>query len=267
MDYRKFLSQNGRALTPKLCRVLGVVSVALLALVGITRAQQLAPAAKPMVPTSATSILLDPKQFEGVLVTVFSPVERIVSPTSFTIDQDAKKSGGGEVLVVAALLNEPVVVNSYVTVIGEVSLADGRPVIKATSVLNARMVDLAKRLLPPMTAEEAAFDATMKKVGPAFNALRGAVTDANADTVKSSTATLKQAFSDTEAFFKARGKADAQKWAAEARAQVEILEKSAGAGDAAKAAVSALQGSCSSCHGVYRERQDDGSYRIRGEIK
>jgi cytochrome c556 len=259
------LSQNGRALTPKLCRISGAISVALLAIVGITKAQQ-PPPAKPMVPTSASSILMDPKQFDGVLVTVFSPVERIVSPTSFTIDQDPSKSGG-ELLVVATILSEPPVANAYVTVIGEVSMADGRPVIKATSVLNAKMVDLAKRVLPPMTAEEAAFDATMKKVGPAFNALRSAVTDANADAVKSNTAVLKQAFADTEAFFKTRSKADAQKWAAEARAHVEALEKSAGKGDEAKAAVSALQQSCSSCHAVYRERQDDGSYRIRGEVK
>ena len=266
MDYGKFLGKNGPALNIKLSKISAVVSVTVLVAVVAIRAQQ-APLPKPLVPASASSIAADPKQFEGVVVTVFAAVDRIVSPTSFTIDQDASKSGAGEVLVVASILNAPVALNHYVTVIGEVSLADGRPVIKATSVIDAKMVDLAKRLLPPMTPEETAFDATMKKVGPSFNALRTAVTDANADAVKSTTAVLKQAFADTEAFFKTRGKADAQKWAADARAQVDILEKSAGKGDEAKAAVTALQGACSACHGVYRERQDDGTYRIRGEIK
>jgi cytochrome c556 len=71
---------------------------------------------------------------------------------------------------------------------------------------------------------------------------------------------------DAEAFFKARGKEDAQKWALEARTHAETLETaSAGKWDDAKTALTALQQTCSSCHGVYRERQDDGSYRIRGD--
>lgn len=264
MDYRNFLEQNGRALSPKLSRIWTAAALALLGGLVVAKAQQ-APVSKPLVPAAATSIAADPKGFEGSIVTVYAPVDRIVSPTSFTIDQDVAKTGAGEVLVVAPLLSAPVVVNAYVTVIGEVTIADGRPVIRATSVLDGKMVDLAKRVLPPMTAEETALDAAMKKIGPAFNALRQSVTDANAETFKTTTATLKQGFADGEAFFKTRGKTDAQKWAAEARAHVATLEKSAGKWDDAKAAVSALQQTCSSCHAAYRERQDDGTYRFRAE--
>jgi cytochrome c556 len=145
-------------------------------------------------------------------------------------------------------------------------MVDGRPAIRATSVLDAKVVDLAKKPLPPLTPEEQAFDAVMKKVQPAFGAIRTAVSESNADATKTQAALLKQAFADTEAFFKQRGKADAQKWAAEARMHASLLEAaSAGKWDDAKAALTQLQQTCSSCHAVYRERQDDGSYRIRGD--
>jgi cytochrome c556 len=232
----------------------------------VVAAYQGASPPKPIVPAATSSILSDPKQFDGVLVTVYASVERVVSATSFTVDQDPTKATA-DVLVVAPVLNQPVTANKYVTVIGEVTMVEGRPAIRATSVLDGKMVDLAKRLLPPMTPEETSFDATMKKVQPAFGALRTAVTDANAERVKTNAAILKQAFADAEAFWKMRGKADAQKWAADARAQADLLEKSSGAGDEVKAAVTALQQTCSSCHAAYRERQDDGTYRIRGEIK
>ena len=65
------------------------------------------------------------------------------------------------------------------------------------------------------------------------------------------------------------GVADAQKWAADARAQSEALERAIADGkwDDAKAAAGTLQQACSACHGAYRERLDDGSYRIRTESK
>ena len=269
MDYEKFLGQNGRALKNQ-NRHLVAVAGALFVIVSVVRAQQAppapAPAAKPLIPAAASSVAANPQQYLGQLLTVYAAVERIVSPTTFTIDQDPRKSGVGEVEVLVPDWTTPPEPNTYVTVIGEMVLLNGKPTIKATSVLNAKMVDLAKKALPPLTAEEQAFDAVMKKVQPAFGALRTAVAESNGEGVKTQAAILKQAFTDTEAFFKQRAKADAQKWAAEARMHAEALEiASAGKWDDAKAAVSALQQSCSSCHAVYRERQDDGSYRIRGD--
>jgi hypothetical protein len=224
-----------------------------------------APAPKPLVPAAASSIAASPDGFYGQNVTVTASVDRVVSATSFIIDQDVRKSGEAEVLVVAAQLNAPVKINGYVTVIGEVFSHEGRPAIRAVSVIDASMVDLAKRLPPPMTPEEESFDKVMKQIGPAFTAVRQAVAAAGGEAAPANAATLRQRFSDVEAFWKKRDKADAVKWSVDARTQSEALERAVGAGkwDDAKAAASALQQTCSACHGVYRERQDDGSYRIR----
>ena len=242
---------------------------AVLLAVSAGRAQQAPPAApapKPLIPASASSVAANPQQYQGQMLTIYAAVERIVSPTVFTIDQDPRKPAVGEVDVLVPEWTTPPVPNTYVTVIGEMLLVEGRPTIKATAVLDPKMVDLARKPLPPLTADEQAFDAVMKRVQPAFAALRTAVGESNGDAVKTQSAILKQAFADTEAFFKQRAKADAQKWAAEARMHAEALDvASAGKWDEAKTAVTALQQSCSSCHAVYRERQDDGSYRIRGD--
>jgi cytochrome c556 len=268
MDYEKFLGKNGRVLKPSYLRSVFAVGLWILTLV-VVRAQQAAPAPpapKPLVPAAASSIAANPQQFLGQMVTVYATVERIVSPTLFTVDQDPRRSGIGEVEVLVPEWTTPPTPNAYVTVIGEMMLFNGRPTLRATTVLDAKLVDLAKKALPPLTPEEQAFDAVMKKVQPAFGALRTAVSESNVESTKAQTAILKQAFTDTEAFFRTRGKPDAQQWAMEARTHVEMLERAAaGKWDEAKAAVTALQQTCSSCHAVYRERQDDGSYRIRGD--
>ena len=47
-------------------------------------------------------------------------VDQTLSPVAFSVDQDKTKSTGKDVLVLAPRLNEPVELNTYVTVIGEV---------------------------------------------------------------------------------------------------------------------------------------------------
>jgi cytochrome c556 len=223
------------------------------------------PAAKPLVPAAASSIASNPDAFYGQNVTVTASTDRILSATAFVVDQDVRKSGEGGLLVITPELNAPLKINSYVTVIGEVILHEGRPAIQARSVIDSSMIDLAKRLLPPMTADEEAFDKAMKRIGPAFTALRQAVAAASGDTAKGDAATLKQGFIDAEAFWKKRDKPDAVKWALDARTHAEALERAVrtNSWDDAKAAATALQQTCSACHGTYRERQDDGSYRVR----
>jgi len=75
---------------------------------------------------------------------------------------------------------------------------------------------------------------------------------------------LKQAFTDTETFFKPK-KPDATLWAAEARKHVETIQTAVAAGkwDEAKTTAGTLQQSCGRCHGQYRERFDDGSFRYK----
>jgi hypothetical protein len=218
------------------------------------------------VPVATTSIASNPDTFIGQTVTVTASVDRVISPTTFAVDQDPKATGTGEVLVLVQALSAAPELNSYVTVIGEVVRHEGRPAIRATSVINAAMVDLAKRQALPLNADEAAFDAVMKRINPAFGGIRQAVAAGGSDKAAEQAAILKQGFAETETFWKKREKPDAIKWAAEARGYAESLEAAVTAGkwEEAKAAVGSLQQTCAACHGAYRQRDEDG-YRIRSD--
>ena len=216
-------------------------------------------------------------------------IEQTLGKMAFSVDQDRTKSTGQEVLVIPARLNEPVETNTYVTVIGDVIKFDpaevtkrnktlpadltpdviakyqGKPAILATAVINAAMIDVAKFIPPPMTPEEAAFDKVMKAVGPANAALRKGMDASNAELVKTNTDVLKKSFVEAETFWKTRGKADAMKFAADARKAVELIELAAAAArwDDVKTHVNTLGQQCAGCHGVYRERLEDGSFAIK----
>lgn len=244
---------------------------------------------KPLVPLAASTLALHPDKYYGETVTVTASVEQKIGPTGFSLDQDPKKSTGNEVLVLAPRLNEPVDPNAYVTVLGEVVKFDaaeltkrakdypvqlapdvaskyqGKPVVFATSVINGAGVDLAKRLPPPMTPQEEAFDKVMKRVGPAFAELRKGMEASDAALTKKNALILKQAFGETESFWKDRDKDDAAKWAQDAKKIAESIEKSAGDGkwDEVKASATNVGKSCQTCHGAYRERFDDGTFRVK----
>ena len=87
----------------------------------------------------------------------------------------------------------------------------------------------------------------------------------DANLTKEHAGALKQAFTQTEAFWKAKGKADATQIAADARKLAETIEADAANGkwDEVKTSAAALNTKCGACHGVYRERFDDGSFRIK----
>lgn len=245
--------------------VLAGACSALLFTGALVASQGAAAAPKPMVPTAADAIAANPDGFYGQTVTVYAAVDRVLSPTSFTVDQDAKNSGKGEVLVLASSLSAPLTPNQYVTVIGEVIRQDNRPAIRASAVITGAGVDLAKTAPAPMSADEAAFDKTMKSVNPAFNGIRQAIANGGSETAVTQAATLVRAFEETEAFWKKRGPEETATLAAHARAQAIALEAAIKAGkwDDAKAAASTLQQACSSCHSKHRERGEDGAYRIK----
>ena len=260
-----------------------------------TPAAPAAPAPKPVVPVSTTTVTANPDAYYGENVTLTAAVEHIYSRSAFAVAQrtvanvSTKKPLGQDILIVAPTLNGPVDANAYVTVLGELVRFDpaeiarkakgytldlapdvvakytGRPAVVATAVINTAMVDLAKRLPPPMTTEETAYSTMMKKVGPAFAALRTAATASNPETTTQNAAILKQAFTETEAFWKTKGKADAIGWAHDARTQAESIEKDVAAAkwDAVKATAGTLGQACQTCHTAYRERFDDGTYRIK----
>lgn len=246
---------------------------------------------KPLVPLAASTLATHPDPYYGDTVTVTAPVEQLVGDSAFSVDQDATKATGKEVLVIAPRLNQPVAANAYVTVLGEVVKLDaaeltkrvkdfpgqlpadavtkftGKPVIFATAVINNSGIDLAKRLPPPMTPQEEAFQKVMKRIGPAFAELRKGMDASDANVTKTNAVILKEAFDDTAAFWKQRGKSDAEGWARDAKKVSETIEKAANGGkwDEVKASATNVGKSCQTCHGAYRERFDDGSFRVKSE--
>jgi len=249
--------------------------------------------AKPYVPLAASTLADHADTYYGELVTVTGAVEQTFSKLAFSIDQDKTKSTGKDVIVIAPTLMEPVTPNAYVTIIGEVVHLDpleigkkgaeltkeykldvtpevvakyqGHPVILAKSVITVAGVDVAKRPPPPPTAEEEALSKIMKQVGPANTALRGALDKSDMAVAKENANVLKQAFVQTEAFWKPKGKPEATKFAEEARKLSEQISTAIATGnwDEAKTHAGTLGQQCAGCHGAFRERMDDGTYRIK----
>lgn len=249
--------------------------------------------AKPIVPLAVSTIVRNPDPYIGEYVSVTAPVEQPLTKSAFAVDQDKGKTDK-EILVIAPTLTGAVEANAYVTVLGELMKFDadeakkkaqmysknysldlspelvekyqGKPAIVAKAVVvNATGVDIARVLPPPLTPEEEAFQKIMKQVGPANTALRGAIEKMDGAGVKDQVAILTQAFTKTEAFWKSRGKPDAVGFAAEAKKHAEAVNAAAAAGkwDEAKTSSGPLGQQCQSCHTAYRERLDDGSFRIK----
>ncbi len=247
--------------------------------------------AKPIVPVAASTLLAHPDQYLGEYISLTAPVEQTLTKSTFSVDQDKTKSDR-EILIIAPTLTGTVEANAYVTVLGELVKFDpdevkkktaknnysidlspeliakykGKPAIVATAVVvNATGVDIAKVLPPPLTAEEEAFRKIMLQVGPANTALRSAIDKMDVAAVKDQAAILSRAFTQTEAFWKTKGKTDAVGFATEAKKHSDAITTAVAAGkwDDVKASATPLGQQCGACHGAYRERLDDGSFRIK----
>jgi hypothetical protein len=270
----------------------GAILLALVASIGI-RAQQ-APggggaAARPPIPMAASSIALNPDAHYGENVAMTATVEQALSKTTFSVDQDAAKSTGKEVLVIAPYLSAAVTPNKYVHVVGEVIKFDpaelakkakdytldlppdlvakytGKPAVIATSVITAELADIGKRLPAPMTPAEEAYDKTMKSVSGANSALRKGIEESSLELTKQQTAILKKGFMEAQIFFKDRKTADAVGWAQDAYKFTDAIEQAAVAGkwDEVKTAAASLAQMCTTCHAAHRERFDDGTFRVK----
>lgn len=248
----------------------------------------LAAPTRAIVPVAASSVAAKPDQWLGEYVAMTGIVEASVGTLAFTVDQDKTKTGS-DVLVLAQRMSDPVTPNTYVTVIGLLMKYDpaevaakskahagdlpadvvakykGKPVVLATSVVNDRMLDLARFIPPPMTPDEEALQKAMRGVPAQSGEMRKGADASNVEMATKHTASLAAAFAETEAFMKKRGKLDAMKWAADARANVLAVEKAAKGGqwDAAKTAAAAVGSACGTCHTPYRERLEDGSFRFK----
>lgn len=247
----------------------------------------LPPPTRAIVPVAASSVAAKPDQWVGEYVAMTGVVEQSLGKLAFTVDQDKAKAAP-EVLVLASRMSDPVAANTYVTVIGLLMKYDaadvaakskahgqdlaaigdkykGKPVVLATSIVNDKMLDLARFIPPPMTPDEEGLQKAMRGLPGASGELRKGADGSNVELATKNVAALAAAFAETEAFMKKRGKLDAVKMAADARANVLAVEKAAKAGawDDAKKAAAAVGGACGACHTPYRERLEDGSFRFK----
>jgi hypothetical protein len=245
-------------------------------------------------PVATNTIVDAPDTYVGKLVTVTAGVERMMSKTTFLMDQQ-RMSGAKEVkpigkplLVIAPYLTASLEQKKYFLVKGQVvklapaalsrvapdymlDLPDevsakymGQPVLVAASVLNSTYAELARKPIPPPTPADVALTAAMKTISPAFTALRAAAQDSKADAVKANIAALTPAFAQTESVL-ADLRHTAAARAREAASQIASIENALAAGnwDEVRSSANALNQTCQNCHAAYRERQDDGSYRIK----
>jgi len=245
---------------------------------------------KPLVPVAASSVAANPDQYVNEYVTMTATVESNLTKTAFSVDQDKTKSTGKEVLVLAPSLQKQADANAYVTVIGQLvkfdekevasklkdyqidlSAADiakykGKPVVLATAVINNAGIDIAKKPIPPMSADDLALQKIMTKLPTAQAAVRKSLDSKDMAGAKEQATLLKDSFTQIEAFFKTKNNADAIKIAAEGKQHADAMLVNLGMSniEAAKTSVTPLGGVCGACHGKYRERMDDGTFRIKG---
>ena len=246
---------------------------------------------KPLVPVAASSVANNPDPYVGEYVTMTATVEAILTKTAFSVDQDKTKSTGKEVLVIAPSMQKPTDQNQYVTVIGQLikfdekevasklkdykldlSPADvakfkGKPVVLATAVINNAGVDIAKKPIPPMTADDLTLQKIMTKLPTAQAAVRKSLDSKDMPGAKEQATLLKDSFTQIEAFFKTKNNEEAIKIAAEGKQHADSMLVNLGMSniEAAKTSVTPLGGVCGNCHGKYRERMEDGTFRIKTE--
>ena len=244
---------------------------------------------KALVPIAASTLAARAGDYVGEFVSLTGAIERSIGKMAFSVDQDPQKSTGKEVVVLMRHLSGTIDPQTYVTIIGQVVKYDptefadkfkdwaealpadaaskytGTPVVIATSVINVAAVDVMRRPPPPMTADEEAYQKIMKQVGSANAALRKSLEASDVKLATENAAILRQAFAETESFWKRRSRNDASTWAQDAKKISETIHRAAAAGkwDEVKASATTLGQTCQSCHAAHRERFDDGSFRIK----
>jgi cytochrome c556 len=115
------------------------------------------------------------------------------------------------------------------------------------------------------TWTDADYDEIMKEVGATFGMLRKSVDGQNVDMGKQQADRLESLFEQADDFWNARNVDDAQDWADDAAEHADHIEDAVDDKDFTRAAehMKLLQGMCATCHGKYRDKGPDGSYRIK----
>jgi len=274
--------------------------VAAVMLIGMFAALQAQRASRPGVetqgkPIATNTILENPGAYYGKQVTISAGVDQMVSKIAFLIDQwkavgpKEVKPIGKPILVIAPYLTAAFGQRNYLTVRGEIVKLDpatiarltneykldlapelsaqyrGQPVLLASSVITSTYAEVAWKPVPPPTATEVAMGMTMKTISATFADLRTAAQESKTAVVTQNAAKLLPAFSQIETAFDDVGQSAAAQWARDARTHATSIEQGAAAGnwDAVKTSAVALNQLCASCHGAYRDRADDGTFRIK----
>ncbi len=115
------------------------------------------------------------------------------------------------------------------------------------------------------TPEEQEYQKWMRTVNATMGSLRTNIKDQSADAAAKDAAVLVDIFKKSEKFWAGRKKDNAVEWSKQAAAAASEVEAAAKAKEFAKAGAAAgkLYPFCASCHGVYREKLPDGTYRFR----
>jgi hypothetical protein len=244
------------------------------------------------LPVATNTILENPDAYYGKQLTISAGVDRMLSRTTFLLDQwhatgpKEVKPMGKPILVIAPYLTMSLDHRSYVLVRGELLRSDGtaiarkasdykldlepeiwaryqgQPVLLATSVITSTFTEVARK---PLSAAEVSLSNAMKTIGPTFAALRKAADDSKTDAVMQSSAMLEPAFTEAGTIFEGLGGKSAAEWARTARADAASIRSAAAAGNwaAAKTSADALGQLCQRCHAAHREPLDDGTFRIK----
>lgn len=109
------------------------------------------------------------------------------------------------------------------------------------------------------------YDKIMKDVGATVGLLRKSVEGQNAEMAKQQADKLEMLFEEADDFWSARNVSDARDLADDAAEHADHIEDAVDDKDFIKAAehLKLLQGTCAACHGKYRDKGPDGSYRIK----
>jgi len=247
------------------------------------------------LPLATNAILRNPDVYYGRQITVSAGVDRMLSKTAFVVDQ-WKMTGpeevaplGQPILVVAPYLTSALDRRSYLLMRGELVRLDtaalarvaseykldlgpdlwekfqGRPMLLAASVMNSSYIELAKKPLLPPTAGELAMSEAMKTISPAFTALRAGADESRAEAVAQNVMKLQPAFAQAEAVWDGIGQSAAAQLARDAQEQLSAIQHDAAAGnwDKVKFTAGRLNQVCGTCHGTFRDRADDGSFRFK----
>lgn len=113
--------------------------------------------------------------------------------------------------------------------------------------------------------DEKAFQKHMKAVGQANKNFKGNFESKNAAALEKDGAAVAESYRAMASFFKARKNDDAVKWSDDSAAGAAGAAKAAKAGDwdKVKSQWGGAGKNCKACHDKYREKLDDGSYKIK----